>query len=121
MYRTNEFDCEERKSDPKRQQYSLAWKRSWVEKIIFTLVLYIVWQIWDTQMQPAILDCCYDGMGRFIIPEMRIEVKKREAVEREMEKELEEKKNRRRKPEDLVNFNASSNFGSPNSTQKAPR
>ena len=48
MYRTNEFDCEERKSDPKRQYYARAWRRSWVEKISTVLLLVLVGYLWHT-------------------------------------------------------------------------
>jgi hypothetical protein len=47
MYRTNEFDTEERKSDPERSAYSRNWFRSWFEKITVILFLGMVWQTWS--------------------------------------------------------------------------
>ena len=99
MYRIDEFDCEERKSDPKRQQYAKAWCRSWVEKIGAVLLLVLVGLLWHTQVQPMLLES-YDAIGKWIEPERRAAVKEREAQERENEK----KKARKRRNEDLVNF-----------------
>jgi hypothetical protein len=50
-------------------------------------------------VQPALLDC-YDAIGKYIEPERRAAVKEREALERENEK----KKGRKRRSEDLVDF-----------------
>jgi len=67
MYRTNEFDLEERKFDPTRSMYYKARFRSWVEKLIVVSVLVLVGLAWNNVIQPVILDQ-YDGLGRWIQP-----------------------------------------------------
>jgi hypothetical protein len=46
MYRLNEFDTEQRISDPERKLYKSARCWSWCEKFIMTLIPILLWFVW---------------------------------------------------------------------------
>lgn len=46
MYRLNEFDTEQRKSDPERKLYKYARCWSWLEKFVMVLVIVFIRYGW---------------------------------------------------------------------------